>query len=915
MGKKKTQKIDRDTSEIQDSGNVLLDNVLEGIRKKFVDIKIIKTSEEHQKDRGVDFQVELVGKPRDETFDMLKLQVKATDKALAPLKNTTNKGLFSFQLSNRHIRYYQNEMPWPLLFILCDVPNQKVYWHAIQLDDSLEERVNKSEVKKNNSIQIFIDPNNLLGPETFLNFVRDARESKQAQFFRVSDEKLSPLIDSQDFRVDRNKPLLDQLFDLLEYLYEEITYLPLYLLTHHYPFKTSERFTPYYHWFKLHIENDQLVEMLASFEVQPNGGIKFCDTSFIDCVDDYENKAKAIMRKLMQNHIYWLVSEKTGKEVLIKFFAHTNCDCVACLYNRLDIPGAIRELSKRKKEKLEDQVKTAYMHYVLGNYLKAADDFLRIANLANKARKRTLYLIAQFNLIRLGRLIKNNYYDKESSDLAKKLMSIKLDPVVYSATNRSHHRKLLIYIKELRFYNDNAFEIQYGSRKLRDDYQNFLKGNNFTTHNYNQMLNGFAQLHSFVNGNHIVYDRYGEYQLQLEEFTEGIFAALALRETNSYVITEFIEYHIQRLIFDGDHKVTWRYFNKYLFRSIPYKQTDEDYFIKLIINLLSNNHLVKSIFEEYSPEEGKLWRTRYPEIFCNCLCVAAIIEMDNDRVETITRAIMKCLAAADLPSPDAYQQVNSFFSSKQKQLSSELLHELIGFFLPYGDLYLQARLGIFTAELKVRKETIKLTQNQEQQILDYAFSERDPRHFNTVAFFFPVVEQPLREKIIAQIISSLREKFDVYNFYYAAVNDILPFQNSEFCDQFVVATFPDPNKYSFRSSLYGPEDNCYPLFDMLFNLCFKYDLLPTQLADRDFMGHGAYYDWLLNIDGFDYKKFKISWLGLYPTKFYFKEFRKHAVVKEQLESYLCDHRDLRAERLYIDIFNPALDNGEPNYEE
>ena len=186
---------------------------------------------------------------------------------------------------------------------------------------------------------------------------------------------------------------------------------------------------------------------MASFDVQPDGGIIFTDSSVIDCVDDYENKAKVILQKLAQNHIYWFVLEKNHKEIPNQYFTHTYCDCVACRYNRLDIPGAIMEVNKGEKESLDDQMKTAYMHYVLGNYLKAADGFQKISKQANIDRKRTLYLITQFNLIRLGKLIKSNYYDKESRDLAKKLMIIRLDPAVYSAPNRSHHRKLFNYIK------------------------------------------------------------------------------------------------------------------------------------------------------------------------------------------------------------------------------------------------------------------------------------------------------------------------------------------------------------------------------------------------------------------------------------------------------------------------------------
>ncbi|MGJ1322499.1 DUF4365 domain-containing protein [Sphingobacterium faecium] len=59
------------------------------------DLHVVIKSEEDQKDRGVDFQVELIREPN-ETVEMFKLQVKATDKPLVPSKTTKIKVVISF---------------------------------------------------------------------------------------------------------------------------------------------------------------------------------------------------------------------------------------------------------------------------------------------------------------------------------------------------------------------------------------------------------------------------------------------------------------------------------------------------------------------------------------------------------------------------------------------------------------------------------------------------------------------------------------------------------------------------------------------------------------------------------------------------------------------------------------------------
>lgn len=91
---------------------------------------------------------------------------------------------------------------------------------------------------------------------------------------------------------------------------------------------------------------------------------------------------------------------------------------------------------------------------------------------------------------------------------------------------------------------------------------------------------------------------------------------------------------------------------------------------------------------------------------------------------------------------------------------------------------------------------------------------------------------------------------------------------------------------------------------MLINVGFKegWDFA-DPMFDR-FRGLHYYYDWLLDMTHFDYTKFNPRWLKDYGTYYYFREFRKHDLIKAKLTDYLNQVRDLELERLYFDLYKP-----------
>jgi hypothetical protein len=903
--KRKTTTDEFTQAAVQESANILFDGVLEAIRTTFQQVHIIKAPGEHQKERGIDFQIEVVDRNNSKTIEIFSLQNKGSGDPLKPLVSTKNKGLISFQISNRHVRYYRYEIPMALLFIVCDNTNKKVYWHPIQLDDDLDERLSNAVANGKESVQLFINPKKTLLPDTFKAFLNDVEQSRREQFFRISDERFNPITDEEDqYNVDRTKPILDQVYELMDYLYDQVRFQPIHLLIRHYPFQKSKGFTPYYHWFKVYTDNEELVELFASIRVKDDNNLEFLNPQFTNNVNDYEDKAKQILLKLSQNHIYGFVSDRSRKEAATRYFVNRVCDCVACRYFRLDVLEVLAELNQTAPQSLDEGLKYAYMHYQLGNFLAAAKLFEEKGKQAKAEKKDVYFLICEYNRLKLGRFIKNHYFDPEIEKYGRELEKINLDRTVLRLPDKGHDQKLMFWIRDQRFFYEPSFSIRDYSSKMRNEYQGHLRGDRGSSSNFDELVSGYAQLHSFVNGNYIVYDKFSEYELETDDFIEGFFAGYAMCYHQGNKPAHLTDYHLHRFVFDGKHKTVWRYFNKYHLQSVKYVNgKDEIGFHVLLKKLLTKHPLVNSAYNQYSPEESPFYRNPYPRLFGNMLCMASIIEMTDEEANGIALDLKTCMSLSDLGTPDGYEQVNSFIACKRKQLTTATLTLLLIFFLDAKDFYNTPRLVLLAGELKRRNEKVAFNTAEQNKIVAYAFEGED-QNFNAAVSLHAVADGKFNEQLKAQILSKLRRKFDTYHFYYAVIFSVIELK-SEFLDQFLTITYPDPSKYNFRRLIHGEEDNKYPLLDMLFNLCFKLECKPGDLSNRSYWGVADYYDWLLDITNFDYSKFKIDWIGLYTTKFYFAEFRRHPILRTKVENYLKTRRDERIERLYFDIYNPC----------
>ena len=121
------------------------DDLLKGkLRRLFHQNKM--NLKEHEaaagEDNGTDFYFDVTSENEEHNF-FFRNQNKGTFDDLVIIKNVNdeNHGKISYQISLRNVSNYYHEFDEAMLFTICDLNSNNIYWYDIQNDISLKERI------------------------------------------------------------------------------------------------------------------------------------------------------------------------------------------------------------------------------------------------------------------------------------------------------------------------------------------------------------------------------------------------------------------------------------------------------------------------------------------------------------------------------------------------------------------------------------------------------------------------------------------------------------------------------------------------------------------------------------------------------------------------------------------------------
>lgn len=709
----------------------------------------------------------------------------------------------------------------------------------------------------------------------------------------------------KQFKVDETKLLIDQLNDYFKHHFEELNVMPIHLFINNFPFKKSSNFYPYYSLFTLSSDNDELFAFFDSLKIE-NGEVSTSEKKFIKNVKDSKKKLKFILQKLSENLIFYIENKNSHKQINIRYAHSVTCPCMSCSFGRLDYSNTFKDLVKTTR-KIEDKLLQAYMHYELGNFVESAKYFEDIAKQSKKDDQKIRYSIAQYNLSKLYILIRNNYWGENvQSELLKRLKAIDIE-TVYDNCKTEENKKLLDWIINSKFYISKREKISRTVNKIKDHYYSQLSGGWSSNSYVSDLINDYAEIETFINGNYIIYDRFSEYHDLTDNFIEGLIISHSMNESQSGKLEHFDDWLIMRMIFNGNAEKILKHFSRYELKTLKYKQTAKkgDTFIDILNNHLTKYEHIRHDFEESCEKSNGIFWEKYNSIFSNLLLLSSLCDFEASQIQIISQNLLNYLKNESFISRLSTKYINYFISRQGKHMDKSILYGFVTLYIEKGKFHEQDFIESIIYQIKTHKGEFKIQKETLNKLISIAFDKcnicNENHSAEFIAYIYDVVENISFKNVIkSRIEDSLNNRFESKLYYISAIYNVFDTSDKYF-SQFIQTSKPKDKTLSLRGAFTGIEDNRSQQVNMLLNLCFKYELDLTDKLFDDFRNIDDYYLWLFNMKDFDYEKFNPKWVIEYRTKYYFDQFRKYPIIREKIYAFLKVNKDYQLEKVVVEF--------------
>ena len=692
---------------------------------------------------------------------------------------------------------------------------------------------------------------------------------------------------------DNGLPILDYIHDLFAKIYDELNFIPTSILEKIYPFKINAIGYTDYRSFNLTTNNTALFDFFASINRNESQELNFSQNELLT---DPE-KTKEVAKKLTQNLIFNIGDSK--KTVSIYYREDNHCECIQCNFDRLKFHKVFKDLSSISPSNLKDQLKIGYIHYKIGNDLLAKDIYDNVSKNAKQQGKKLIYFIAQFNLSKLANFIRTHYWGVNSQhQVIDELSKIDIGKISESL-NKSGPNKLFDFIEKIEFFNIASNGINETVCNLVDDYYFQLDGGVSHNSHITELTCQFAELESFLNANHILYDEFYEFEKLFARIIEGLFASHAIDKNKPSRLNALDDYWISKIIFYGSKDSIIKYFRRYKLKEINYQKTstENDSFFDLAKNFLENVVETKENFLLYCEKTNTVFIKRYNQIFQNILTLAAVLNINSETINDITKLLVSFIEKENIINWPHFESIDIFISNKAKQINIEYLEQM--FLLTFSRPKLHRCDFILSLLQQIDKRgKINLSNENINLFVQRCFDKCDVcnsvHQKDNLFFLYNALNTKGKKNIKGKIEHHLIDKFDPELFYLAIIFNVIPFNEGYFIQYFEHCN-PKEGQNKLQKDFWGRINHSTAVDDFI-NLCFKQKIDLTDNRFDKMRIINPYYSWLLDMDNFDYSDFDPEWILYYNTIHYINAMKKSKKLINELKKQLKENSNPRVER-------------------
>ncbi|WP_276368737.1 PIN domain-containing protein [Chryseolinea sp. H1M3-3] len=721
----------------------------------------------------------------------------------------------------------------------------------------------------------------------------------------VTIEVKEPLI---KISLDRSQHLLDQLAQYMHIMHQDIVYVPPMFIVNQYPFRIGNQHSSGYGHFNAETSNEKLLDLFVQLSVDQDGApLPHALQDVFPEVVDAVGKSKEVLRLLTRDLIFSISNNRGGKRISTRFTGDRNtCHCPICEFRRFNFVDALKQLADEPVNE-QQYLQLAYANYLCGNYMAATRILQRALPLLKDKNLNTSAFISEFNLSKLGIFLFNSYFkDKDIEQLANLLMAINPAERMpnYAAP---HNREVLEYLSEdnfLKSTKEKAHELHY---KLLDNYFHSLSGG-FSSNTYVwSLINQLAQIDSFLTDNRIIFNKFNEFSNLADRIFEAMFASHAVKAESGSRLVSFDDWILQRMMLYGTAENLNKYYLRYKIKKLAYEREDdqEGTFVDSLNNFFSGVRELSKAVRKYCELDGDSFWDYYNRLFSNAIVLISITQISPPTLMALIGKVIDFLESEDCIDAENLKRVRSLIVRVGMDLDIELLNRAMWVFVQ-NRKYLKTGCVESICEIYSTRKLKLSVRDAQLDFIKHAYTKVDAGgilqlHSPLIQICRIVQEESVAQELKAIIRNNLHANFRFEIYYESVIFGIIPYDDSDF-EKLLASVLPSAGRQEIKGFLLGRPSDRYDGVNHLLNLVFKIGL-DTNAARFDVIRKlSPYYEWLLNMEEFDYGNFDPAWISEYKTRYYFRRIASCTKVREYLESQLKDEVISDLEKQYYSIY-------------
>ncbi len=708
--------------------------------------------------------------------------------------------------------------------------------------------------------------------------------------------------DMEEPFMDRNLPILDQVYAYFQELFSELTIIPQNLFTGQYPFILDRN--SHYHSspFTLVTDNEALYELLQ---------VKVFDDRIEDpsakhiLDNEDEDKIRFIIVTLRRNYI-WYVSLKNREPVgIIYNVKQAQCDCAQCSLYRLNWKQTLEALyttSDTDTAELHTRMKAAYVKYQLGDFKTSALEFEQI--FVDPATTVLQKYICAFNLKLLSKLLQYEFNQEAVvQQLERRIEGIDLLRVKDEAIqSKPVFKRIVEWIDSKKFYSEPRQKMLYTSENMRDL---FYSGNGGNVEYTNEALEAYAVMDDFLNYNYVVYNKFSEYIGVTRAFTETLFASYACSRYLGGKLRRFWDYVLEKLVMNAHSDVIRLYSRRYDTKNAVYDHHagNRFEFTEAVVNFFTNYATV-SVTTAF--EKSYYYNDQLTTIAMNLLQFLQVVDLKYCNTEAIADSFVVFLREDKQIDFRLLEELARLLNIQGSHFPVSLYERIVDLIATHKELHHDSLCQAVCRQLKNSCFTLN------EELFGFVMTKIVPecpdckrQHSrNMLADLSEILTEEQEEKLRETLTARLEESFDSGDYYREVMAGLINFEK-EFHEQYETYIQTLDLK-RLRPSFWSMPEYADPIIDQYLNYVFRFQLeIPAELKKR-ILDFSDYYKWLLKPEEFDYAQFDSEWLTVHFTSNYKAWFRKSEALKNHMISILWDNFDKVLEKKFLQIYAMPL---------